>query len=312
MSQSDSAGGSFASEVSCKIAFQSARISKSLFDSTSAGCATHFKEVRVVSGLSVRAGIVATFRHVTDRLFRIRGQETICPDGKGNFRPESPRPKKCPQTCFRQGSRGGETPEAVPYRRALVHSWGPQSCLTVSDHGQRPDSSSLDQQNPITSEDRHRPRTRPPSTAAPDRLSLAGREHQERKSQARRECEPWRRKLLMPAPFAEQERRRHRILDTFFKELEGQGARIGEERPRKLFALIYGEKIEFDLREKRRKIRRPLTEEERRWTSDKNRLKQELVPTGFLLFSIRPTSMPACARSGWRAPKCRCRSYSRR
>lgn len=68
---------------------------------------------------------------------------------------------------------------------------------------------------------------------------------------------------------------------------------------RELVANVSGEKIEFQLREKHKQIRRPLTADEQRWriAGDKD-WKQELAPTGRLAFEIR-TYLPAGLRGQW-------------
>ena len=139
----------------------------------------------------------------------------------------------------------------------------------------------------------------------PDRLRrphpiIAGwlADHRERKRAAHRERDLQIRNLIKPAEFSDQDRRRHRILDALFKALERRGARISQNEHRKLFVEISGQEIQFGLREKLRQIRRPLTDEERRWTSDKSRLMRELQPTGFLLFTIK-THLDAGLRHEW-------------
>lgn len=104
---------------------------------------------------------------------------------------------------------------------------------------------------------------------------------------------------MRPTEFSEQDRRRHRILDALFKELERQGARIIQGDHRLLFAEVAGEKIEFELREKQKQVRRPLTEKEREWeTWNKSGLKQELQPSGFLVFVIK-TYLVGSLRREW-------------
>lgn len=113
-------------------------------------------------------------------------------------------------------------------------------------------------------------------------------DHERRKQEAKRERDPWRRDFMRPAELSEQDRRRHRILDALFKELERQGARIIQGDYRALSAEVAGEKIEFELREKQKQIRRLLTEKEReREPWNKKGVKQELQPSGFLVFVIK-------------------------
>jgi hypothetical protein len=124
-------------------------------------------------------------------------------------------------------------------------------------------------------------------------------DHERRKQEAKRERDPWRRDLVRPAEFSDQDRRRHRILDALFKELERQGARIIQGDYRALSAEVAGEKIEFELREKQKQIRRPLTEKEReREPWNKKGVKQELQPSGFLVFAIK-TYLVGSLRREW-------------
>ena len=124
-------------------------------------------------------------------------------------------------------------------------------------------------------------------------------DHERRKQEAKREHDPWRRKLVQPADFSEQDRRRHRILDTLFKELERQGSRIIQGAYRALAAEVAGEKIEFELREKQKQVRRPLTEKERQWeTWNRSGMKQELQPSGFLVFVFK-TYLVGSLRREW-------------
>lgn len=144
-----------------------------------------------------------------------------------------------------------------------------------------------------------------PAIQIPDRLRrphpiIAGwlADQRERKRAARNERDPRIRNLIKPPEFSDQDRRRHRILDALFKALERRGACISQSENRKLFAEVSGQDIQFELREKLKQVRRPLTDEERRWSSDKSRLKRELQPTGFLLFTIK-THLDAGLRHEW-------------
>jgi hypothetical protein len=126
---------------------------------------------------------------------------------------------------------------------------------------------------------------------------LADRER--RKQEAKRERDPWRRKMLDPDELTESERRQHRILDALFKALERQGAKVKLSERRELSAEIQHERIEFQIREKQKQVRRPLTDEEKRWSfSNDKGWKQELQPTGKLVFAIR-TDLPGGLRTEW-------------
>ncbi|WP_373003863.1 hypothetical protein [Hyphomonas sp.] len=102
-------------------------------------------------------------------------------------------------------------------------------------------------------------------------------DHERRKVEARRERDPWMRSMVRPSEFTPQDRRRHRILDTLFKELGRNGGKVKEDERRRLTVELSGEVIEFRLREKQKQVRRPLTDDEKRWWSSTGRdWKQEL------------------------------------
>lgn len=112
--------------------------------------------------------------------------------------------------------------------------------------------------------------------------------HEKRRAEARRERDPWTRKMLAPGEFTADDRRRHRIADAILKALERCGVTVGETDRGLLVAEVSGSKVEFDLREKLKQVRRPLTEDESRWeTWNKRGFKQELAPTGCMVISIR-------------------------
>ena len=115
---------------------------------------------------------------------------------------------------------------------------------------------------------------------------LADRER--RIQEARLERDSWRRSHFTPAPFDEKERRRHRILDALFKELQHHDGEVLEDNSRQLAVKMLGERIEFQLREKFKQVRRvPTEDEKRRYTVNKNGFMQELQPTGTLVFAIK-------------------------
>lgn len=117
--------------------------------------------------------------------------------------------------------------------------------------------------------------------------------------EARLERDPWRTKMFAPKPFTPLEHRRHRILDALFKELQRHGAEISEDGDRSLHVALLMEKIELQLREKQKQVRRPPTEEENRWEWNRKRgYVQELQPTGRLIFAIK-TYLGNGLRSEW-------------
>jgi hypothetical protein len=110
-------------------------------------------------------------------------------------------------------------------------------------------------------------------------------ERRRRRQEAR--IDPWRRMSDVP-DFSAIERRRHRFLDALFKVLERQAfkAKIGERG--EVCLEVERERLEFELKEKYRQVRRPLTEEEKKRGYNIDRpWKQELQPTGILQFSIK-------------------------
>jgi hypothetical protein len=83
------------------------------------------------------------------------------------------------------------------------------------------------------------------------------------------------------------ELRRYRILNTLFKELEGRGAKIHASQFHVPWVEIGAVRIEFNLYEKRRHVRRPLTDEEKKsWLYARRTSMREEVRTGYLVFKI--------------------------
>lgn len=115
---------------------------------------------------------------------------------------------------------------------------------------------------------------------------------------ARRERDPWRRSLA-PPDWTENERRRHRILDALFKAAERQGLRIKQPDRFIVFLEASGERVDFKLREKRKQVRTPKTPEEtKRLLPGEKAWRQDLQPTGTLVFSIE-TYLPTLPRCTW-------------
>ena len=106
--------------------------------------------------------------------------------------------------------------------------------------------------------------------------------------EARHAPDPWRRQYLRPAALTETDRRRHRILDTLFKALERQGFTIKAEQYQSVYLEVQKERIDFQLREKQKQVRRPLTENEKVISYLRDRgWVQELQPSGALIFTIK-------------------------
>jgi hypothetical protein len=102
-----------------------------------------------------------------------------------------------------------------------------------------------------------------------------------------------------PGKFSEIERRRHRILDTIFKAIESHGGRAEDHGKRGLFIGIGPDRIEVTVREKKRQVRIPLSELQRSYRPQGAKThRQELEPTGFLIFEIK-SYLGGAVRSKW-------------
>ena len=106
-------------------------------------------------------------------------------------------------------------------------------------------------------------------------------------------------RLVRPAAFTPQERRRHRMLDALLKALEAQKIAVTESERLELFAASGRERIEFQLRTKLQQVRRPLTADEQRWRSpDDKDYRLELVETDILLFEVK-SWLPGGLQRNW-------------
>jgi hypothetical protein len=149
-------------------------------------------------------------------------------------------------------------------------------------------------------------RERTKDVAVPERLSsrphaiIAGwlAERARQKQDARND--PWLSRRLSDLNFTDTDHRRHRILDTLFKTLERDNfkAKIGDRH--EVYLEIAGERVDFKLREKQRQVRRPLTEDEKRYSYMAERgWVQELQPSGILVFTLE-TRLVDGAKHEWR------------
>ena len=140
----------------------------------------------------------------------------------------------------------------------------------------------------------------------PDRLQRPHRiieatllEREERRREAKRERDPHMRKFMDPGEFTDADRRRHRILDTLFKALQKHGGKLDTSEKGGFSAEMQGEAIEFVLREKQKRARRPLTPDEQRWATPGGKSwRPELQPAGILYITIR-TYMAGKLRTEW-------------
>lgn len=102
-----------------------------------------------------------------------------------------------------------------------------------------------------------------------------------------------------PGPFTETDRRRHRIAHALFMTLQRHDAVVNQTDRGELCATRDGESIIFVLRERHKQIRRPLSEDEKRWGFYSDRgWRQELQPTGILTLDFK-TYMPPGLRKPW-------------
>lgn len=126
--------------------------------------------------------------------------------------------------------------------------------------------------------------------AVPERLGRAHpviarwrAERQRQREQGARERDPWMRRALVVPDFTEAEKRCHRALHALLNALEKAGATIADaDKKGHVFVTVAGERIELEIREKLKQVKRPLNDDEKRWYSDHDRLVTELVGTGRL------------------------------
>lgn len=144
-----------------------------------------------------------------------------------------------------------------------------------------------------------------PPLAVPERLAKPHpliakwlENHERRTKEARAERDSWRRQMMMPTPFSDVDRRRHRILDALLKSLEREGVTLSDEGRWQLTAKRGNDDIEFQLRERFKQVRREPTADEKRWDSSR-KFVQELQPTGTLLFEIK-TYLPSGLTRTWK------------
>ncbi|WP_417477268.1 hypothetical protein [Maricaulis sp.] len=114
------------------------------------------------------------------------------------------------------------------------------------------------------------------------------RERHDRETRAARNAKNTWSTLIAPTPWSQMDRRQHRILDALFKGLERGGAAVTEDDRNAIRVNLGGEAVEIRLREKLKRIRRPLTDSEKRMSYHLERgWVQELVGSGKLAFEIR-------------------------
>ena len=113
-------------------------------------------------------------------------------------------------------------------------------------------------------------------------------EHDREKQKALSERDPTTRRIMQPKAFTEMDRREHRFLNALFKAIEPLGFTIKTEPYQRVYFEFENERIDYQLREKQKQVRRPLTESEKGWSFYRDRgWMQELQPTGILIFTIK-------------------------
>jgi hypothetical protein len=113
-------------------------------------------------------------------------------------------------------------------------------------------------------------------------------ERERKKQEALRERDPTMRRMMQPKAFTEMDRREHRFLDALFKALEPPGFTIKTEPYQRVYFEFEKERVDYQLREKQKQVRRPLTDNEKSWSFYRDRgWMQELQPTGILVFTIK-------------------------
>lgn len=112
-------------------------------------------------------------------------------------------------------------------------------------------------------------------------------EHARKVAEARRDRNLWG-SAYKPEPFTNLDRRRQRILDTLFKTVEKRGFTVKGEAPYQLWFEVGKERVDFNLRERMKQVKRPLNDIEKRSPFYSNQQwRQERVPAGELAFTIK-------------------------
>lgn len=112
---------------------------------------------------------------------------------------------------------------------------------------------------------------------------IATREQQVRKRE--RVYDTRLKRLVMPVPLTPADRRRFRLADAIFKEVEKQGVQVKKGDHRELLMARAGEQLTFQLRYRLKRGQRQLTPDELRWRgSDAQKWAYELYETDALVF----------------------------
>ncbi len=122
-------------------------------------------------------------------------------------------------------------------------------------------------------------------------------ENERQLAEARRDRSPFHRPDLSWLTWSDTDRRAKRILSGLFKAAEKHGVKATEDQS-VVYFVANGERVEIKLREKQKQVRRPKTDNEKRWTSPNRDWISELKPTGLLTFSIE-THVPGLPQRTW-------------
>ncbi|MEY9419456.1 hypothetical protein ABIF69_005898 [Bradyrhizobium japonicum] len=126
-------------------------------------------------------------------------------------------------------------------------------------------------------------------------------ERRREREQARRHS--WSRGDYVPPDFTAMERRRHRLLSTLFITVEKHGYAAKVDERQRPVVEIGGEVVVFTIKEKYRRVRQPLTEEEKKRNFNPKRpWRQGMQPTGLLQLTIEPPLHPALRQCWIDAP----------
>jgi hypothetical protein len=122
---------------------------------------------------------------------------------------------------------------------------------------------------------------------------------QKKLDQEQSRLQPWSHGRSAIPGFSKLERRRHRVLNALFLSLEAAGFPVTEHQNRDLQVKLGGKQVSFRLREKQRRVQRPLTADERRWSFNKGReTRIETLGSGFLIFEVQ-TFLPDGMKRVW-------------
>ena len=115
-------------------------------------------------------------------------------------------------------------------------------------------------------------------------------DHEKRQEEARANRRRFGSHWSVPAELTPTERRRHRVFDAILKALEKLGGKVALDARADAAVTMSGEKIAFRMIEKSKQVRTP--------REDRSGFRQELIPTGKLLFKLE-TYLPDGFKREW-------------